>query len=195
MLKPTLFAAPTALIFVTLAEAKAWCRVTHSDHDTMLTQIINAVESYMNGYSGILGRALINQVWDQAFCSFASPMRLAVPVASAITHVKYFDASNVEQTLSPTVYQLLSDARGSYVSLKPAQNWPSIYSREDAVSIRWTAGYGAAASNVPDALRTAAMLLIAHYYRHPEATVIGKSIEELPLGVKSLIAPFRLVGL
>lgn len=194
MLRPTLSAGPTALTFVTLAEAKAHCRIDDADSDGVLTNLINAAESYLDGYSGILGRALVNQTWVQNYDSFCDRMSLPVGIASSITTMKYYDTSNVQQTLASSVYQLLTDDLGSYVTLKPSQVWPQPYSREDAVEITWVSGYGAAASNVPAAIRAAALLLVGHWYENRENVVIGQTVAELPMAVNSLLAPFRRVG-
>lgn len=194
MLRPTLSAGPTALTFLTLAEAKAHCRIDDADSDGVLTSLINAAESYLDGYSGILGRALINQKWVQNYDSFCDRMNLPVGIASSISTVKYYDSSNVQQTLASSVYQLLTDDLGSYVTLKPLQVWPQPYSREDAVEITWVAGYGSAAANVPAAIRAAALLLVGHWYENRENVVIGQTVAELPMAVNSLLAPFRRVG-
>ena len=55
------------------------------------------------------------------------------------------------------------------------------------------AGYGGA-DDVPQAIRTAAAMLVAHWYRNREAVNVGNITSELPLGVQSLIAPYRRVG-
>ena len=194
MLRPTLSAGPTALTFLTLGEAKAHCRVDHADEDGVITNLVNAVESYLDGYSGILGRALINQSWVQNYDGFCDRMTLPVGIASSITTVKYYDSLNVQQTLASSVYQLLTDALGSYITLKPLQVWPQPYAREDAVEITWVAGYGAAASNVPPAIRAAALLLVGHWYENRDSVVIGTIVADLPMAVDSLLAPFRRVG-
>ena len=46
---------------VTLAEAKAWCRVDHIDDDTLISSLIDAAVSKLDGYSGILGRCMVTQ--------------------------------------------------------------------------------------------------------------------------------------
>lgn len=194
MLRPTLFTAAPPGTLVTLAEAKAHCRVDDADSDALLNSLIAAAESYLDGYSGVLGRALLKQTWEQKLAEFATRMSLKVGIASAIVSVHYFDAANADQTLSPTVYQMLTDEIGSYLTLAAGQSWPATYAREDAVTIQWEAGYGAAAANVPQAIRQAMLLLIGHWHENREAVVIGETAIELPMAVTALLAPFRRVG-
>src|SRR5690606_38428902 len=105
--------------------------------------------AWLDGYSGILGRALVTQTWRQDFDRFANRLPLPVAPVSAVVSISYFDAGNVQQMLDPGVYELLADARGAYVALRPGQSWPATFRRVDAVSIIFTAGYGAAA-DVPE---------------------------------------------
>lgn len=190
MLLPTLVTGATALTLITKDAAKAHLRVDHTDEDALIEELINAAESYLDGYSGILGRALLNQTWAVKLGEFFNPIRLPVGIASSITTVKYYDTSNVEQTLASTVYQLLTDALGSYVSLKPDQSWPSSYSRADAITVTWVAGYGAAAADVPAAIRLAMKFHIEKNYDRDPA-----SRETLQMAIDSLIALFRRGGL
>lgn len=191
MLAPVRTAAPADLI--TTSEAKAQCRIDSTDEDTLVAALISAALSHLDGYSGVMGRALVTQTWQQDFDGFSDKMRLPVGDLIAITSVTYYDASNAQQTLASSVYAAFTDALGPYLALKPNQSWPAVYSRADAVRVTWTAGYGAAAA-VPAAIKQAALLLIAHWYDNRAGVAVGETPTELPLAVNSLLAPFRRVG-
>lgn len=191
MLAPVRTAAP-AVLPVSLDEAKAHLRVDGTDEDNLITNLIKAATSYVDGYAGILGRALITQTWRRDFSTFADMMRLPVRDAISISSITYYDTANASQTLATTVYQLLADEGGPYAALKPDQTWPSCYSRADAVRVTWTAGYGAAATDVPDAIKQALLLIIGDYYRSRENNVIGTINSELPMASRHLLAPFRV---
>lgn len=193
MLRPTRTVAPSVDL-LTPAEVKAHCRVDTTDDDNLLTMLIAAATSYLDGYSGILGRALLQQTWKQSFEGFTDDMRLAVGDLIGVTSVKYYDASNVQWTLAGTVYTAAADEIGPYLDLAPGQSWPATYARDDAVEVTWTAGYGTAAASVPAAIRQAALLLIGHWYANREAVNIGNIVAEVPMAVAALIAPFRRVG-
>jgi uncharacterized phiE125 gp8 family phage protein len=188
MLRPVLVTAPTPLSIITLADAKAWCRVSHVDEDALITGLINAAESRLDGYSGILGRALAPQTWSQSFCAFEDRLSLSVGIAQSITSITYYDASNVLLTLNASVYQLLTDALGSYVALNSAKSWPSIYIRPDAVKLTWVAGY-ATAADVPAAIITAMRMMITQWYDAREGT------DEISATAMALLTPFRRVSM
>lgn len=212
MLRPTLITPAPPLTLVTLAEAKGHCRVDDTDNDDVITALVAAAESHLDGYSGRLGRALLAQTWEQKFWNFYEcaglglrdnereigkfpfiyKIRLPVGIASSIESIKYFDVNNTEQTLDPSVYQLLADERGSYISLKPNQSWPGIFYREDAITIQWKAGYGTAAASVPAAIKVAMKMMVAHWFENRGVILADKRMESLPLAVEALIAPFTL---
>jgi uncharacterized phiE125 gp8 family phage protein len=195
MLKPVRTADPAALTFLTLAEAKAHCRIDDADNDGLITNLISAVESYLDGYSGILGRALINQTWRVNLIDWpCDVIRLPMAPVSAITSIKYYDDSNVQQTVTASDYSLHEDALSPYVKFIPAFSAPGVYDRDNAIEVLFVAGYGSAASNVPAAIRAAALLLVGHWYENRENVVIGQTVVELPMAVNSLLAPFRRVG-
>jgi uncharacterized phiE125 gp8 family phage protein len=56
-------------------------------------------------------------------------------------------------------------------------------------------GYGAGASDVPDALRQAIRMLVAHWYENRGLAAIGACAAMLPGGLGALIAPYRMLSL
>lgn len=192
MLRPVRTVAPSVAP-VSAADLKAQTRVDYADDDAYLTSLISAAVSHLDGYSGILGRALVSQTWVQDFEAFTDVMRLPIGDLISVTSVQYYDASNAQQTASGSLYKAFTDERGPYVKLLSGQSWPSTYSRDDAVRITWTAGFGTAATDVPDAIRHAIKLLAADWYQNREAVGQG-GFEELPNSVRALISPFRMVG-
>lgn len=185
MLAPVRTVAP-ANMPVSLAEAKAHLRVDHDDQDDLISAQIKAATAWLEGYSGILGRALVTQTWRQDFGSFANRIPLPLTPVTAIENVNYFDADDVQQTLDPSVYALLADARSAYLALQPGQSWPSAYRRDDAVSITFTAGYGAAA-DVPEPIRQAILLIVQRLFDGADIS-IDVAIDRT---VHALIAPYR----
>jgi uncharacterized phiE125 gp8 family phage protein len=194
ILKPVRTAAPAADL-MTLAEAKKHCRVDHSEEDDVIAGLLAAATAWLDGYSGVLGRALINQTWRlNLSCWPACRIRLPLAPVSAITSIKYYNTANVQQTLGSSNYGLIEDA------LSPSAEWvfnaslPSLYERPDAIEVIFVAGYGPAASDVPQAVIVAAKMLIAHLYENREPVNIGNITTNLPFAVDALIAPFRRVG-
>ncbi len=195
MLRPIRI-SPPAEKPVSLLEAKSAVRVDTDDDDVLIDGLIDAAISHLDGWSGVLGRCLVNQDWrlslrDWPSCRF---IRLPFPDVSAVT-VKYFDETDTEQTVSASLVALLEDELGAFIRLSDAFTFPSVYDdRGDGVQVAFTAGYGASATDVPQAIRTAIMLMVAHWYNNREASAEGQ-LSEIPFGASALIAPFRRIGI
>jgi len=158
----------------------------------VLAALLNAALGHLDGWAGILGRAIVTQTWKQEFCTFGPVLRLPLGPVASITSVAYFDCENVPRTLADTAYVLRSDFRGAFVDLKPGQSWPGAYQRPDAISVTYVCG--TAPQDVPAALKVAIMLLVSHWNENREAVVTGTIATELPLSVRTLLEPYRLVG-
>lgn len=199
-LKPVLSSAPASTP-ISLTEAKRHLRLgtpgaeaDYTDEDSLLTMLVDAVTGHLDGYSGILGRALVTQTWTQDWNDWPLDlMRLPLAPVSAITSITYYDTTNQSQTLSSANYSLLADDQS------PAAVWafnatlPAVYDREDAIRITFVAGYGAA-SAVPAAIKAAMLLMVADLYENREPVVIGQAVNETR-AVQTLLAPFRRVGI
>jgi uncharacterized phiE125 gp8 family phage protein len=200
---------------LSLDEAKAQCRVLHSDDDVLIEALIDAATQRFDGPSGILGRALVEQTWTlyldhfhvhwrRGFRLWSHPLmvprhrwrtiELPLPQLISVASIGYVDCNGDNQTVDPSTYAVLDGERAE-ISLLPGQLWPQTAIQPRAVSISFTCGYGAAAADVPAPIRHAAKLLVSHYYEHRDA-VVGvenrDSSTEMPLGVAALIAPYRL---
>jgi len=194
MIRPVLVTAPTVKP-VTLAEAKAWLWVDHNAHDTLITALLGAAVAHLDGWTGVLGRCIINQVWRASFSDWPSDgdLRLPFPDVSAVV-LTYYDTSNVSQTVSASNYELLEDETGSFIRLLSTFDAPAIYTeRSDGVRVALTAGYGAAAANVPETIKSAIKFLAAHWYAVRESD--GAQSFAVPNGFAALISPLRRVGM
>lgn len=163
-LAPVLVTPPAAYP-VNLAQAKSQCRVDHTDDDADIQSYLDAAIEHLDGYGGILGRALVNQTWRQDFAGFCDVMRLPLAPLVSITSVTYYDADNALQTLSAATYTSYTDARGPVIALNYGQTWPAVYPRPNAVSVTFVAGYGAAATDVPSRIRNAIRIHVEQMYR------------------------------
>lgn len=161
-----------------------------SAQDTYLNTLITAAREYVEEY---LWRALITQTWELRLSTFANPIKIPRPPLQSITadYPKYYDTAGVQQVLSSDVYELDTASEPGFLRLKYGQSFPSCRGHDDDVLIRYVAGYGAAGSNVPQAIRHAIKLWAAQLFEYREPVVIGTTAAKLPLCVESLLAPYR----
>ncbi|HQS59734.1 MAG: hypothetical protein B7Y56_03045 [Gallionellales bacterium 35-53-114] len=174
---------------VTLAEAKLHCKIEVTDDDTLITSLITATRQQAEH---ITGRAFCTQTLELVLDAFPDPeaFKLPMPPAIAITSVKYIDTNGVEQTLDAAAYSLDKDSQPG--SLSPAYDttWPDTRAVPNAVRVRYTAGYGAAAA-VPASIKSWMLMAIGTLYASREAIIIGTITSEVPRGFfAALLDPY-----
>jgi uncharacterized phiE125 gp8 family phage protein len=188
----TRVAAP-AVAPVTITEAREHLRVIDEGEDSLITGQIEAATQYLDGRTGILGRALVTQVWDlklQRFPGAHDAIRLPFPPLQAIVSVKYFDSDDVEQTLAETDYDVQPGEFAPVLRRADDIAWPWDCSPKPwPITIRFRAGYGDVAAQVPRPLRQAMLLMIGHWYENRSA-VEACELNEVPMAVKALLSPY-----
>lgn len=209
---------PPAILPVSLAEAKLHLRVEPDVtlEDTLITGLIGAATSYLDGWTGILGRCLVEQTIRQDFDGFASclplPLGPVIEIVSVTVGGNLVDASD---------YAVLTDAGGrSRVEIAHIASGPG------PVSVTYKAGYATipevpevpavepgpgdppdppgspavpaipAQSTVPEAIKIAIKLFVGAWFENREETAIGVSVAGLPdsVAAHSILAPWRKVG-
>jgi uncharacterized phiE125 gp8 family phage protein len=193
MLTPIRTVAPADLP-VTLAEAKAHCRVDHAEDDILITALIGAAVSYLDGYTGILGRCLVTQTWRADYAGF-DDLRLPLWPVASVTSVTYRDAAGTVQTVSAANYQLVRDASGAVILPSPGFTWP--VTDETATPVSVTAVYGSAAADVPQAIKHAMLLMIGDWHASRETMASGMQSNMVPMAasVHALLDPYRRIGI
>ena len=175
---------------ITAADVLRHLRILDPEEETAVADYVAAAVSHLDGPRGHLGRCLINQVWEEGFAKWSSPLPLSLPDASDVAG-SYLDTAGEEQTVDPADYQLVEYPRGPRINFRASFAAPALSADDrEPVTVIYTAGFGAAAADVPPAIVQAARLLAGHFYQNREAVTAG-AMEELPLGVRTLCAPYR----
>lgn len=172
-----------------LADAKAHCRVDHTDDDALITALIVAAREQAEHETG---RALVTQTWELVHDAFPEAFVLRKPPVASVTSIKYLDsATGVEQTLDPADYLLDNASEPGYVVPAYGKAWPDSYGVPNAVRCRYVCGYGNAAA-VPQAIKQWMLLAIGTMYAQRETFATG-TVANLPDRFwGSLLDPYRL---
>jgi uncharacterized phiE125 gp8 family phage protein len=171
-------------------EAKAHLRVDHFDDDALITVLIEAATSHLDGWTGVLGRALVTQTWSQSFDAFSDRLRLPMPAAS-VTSLTCINQAGTTITVAEGDYVLSADALGSFVEPTYDVEWPTPRDQSRAVTVTFTAG--GAVADVPAALKAAILLMVGDLYSNREGVVTGTIVAENPT-VSALIRPYCRTG-
>lgn len=186
-------AAP-ALEPVSLEEAKEHIRVMDQTQDGLVDVLIVAAREMAETLSG--GRQYITAQWKSTLCMFpycGGMIELPKPPLQSVESIKYVDMAGTLQTLSPSVYQVVTSGQVGAIVTKYGQFWPDTREEADAVRIEFTAGYGDEPEDVPATIRHAVKLLVGHLYENREPVVVGSTPAEIPMTARALLAATALV--
>lgn len=189
-----------ALDPISLAEAKAHCRVDADDSDGLIAGYILAARQHVET---VCNRALISQTYDlfidrgwPYYFDFdwrSNRRQIELPKAPAqsVTSISYVDSTGSTQILAANQYVV--DVSTPIGRIEPAYgvSWPEVRCQPQAITVRFVAGYGSSPGDVPEPIRQAMLLLIGHWYESREATTLS-SMDELPFSVASLLSSFRI---
>ncbi len=135
-----------------------------SDTAESLTLYIEAARRHCEGFHN---RAYITQTWELQLPAFPiSGVTIPHAPLQSVSSVKYLDTSGVLQTLAASVYDVDAVSDPGRLALAYAQVWPSTYEHMAAVRIRYVAGYGAVAADVPANFRQAILMKAVDLYEH-----------------------------
>ncbi len=181
---------PPAGLALTLADAKAHCRVEHALDDAYITALVKAATLTAEAKTG---RRFITQVWEARYDRAPSCPALDIPYAplQSIGAITYRDAAGALQTWDAANYQVDTAGLRGRVAPVYGGTWPAARADLGSFVVRFTCGYGADASAVPEPLRQAIAILVATYYEFRVAFVSGVPVNEVPRAVDALIDPFR----
>lgn len=178
---------------VSLAEAKAHLRVEHGDDDDAIAALIAGARVHVEAQTR---RALIAQIWRLTRDAWPGNGRIAVlpvPLRTLVAARVYksdgtalaIDAGAfaVDKTAAPAALTFLNGAL------------PSPGRVAGGIELDIAAGYGDAAADVPEPLRQAIRVLVAHWYENRGLIAQGQSVAVLPEAASALIKPYRVLSL
>ena len=149
---------------VDLVTLKAWCRVDHDDEDAVIAGLGLAAVAYLDGWRGVLGRAILEQVWS---IDYDAPGDYILPMADVVSAtVDYGDgAEGLALVAHPRGFEVTLTAPGT-LAMTCAMDEASLSVAKVVVS-----------------------MLVAHWYEHRGA--VAGDMAEVPMQAGALIQSLR----
>jgi len=168
-----------------VAEVKQHLNIADDDtaHDDQLTRLIQAATQTFEHDTGLKATY---ETWKYIMPDFPSGDEFYIPAwpIQSITHIKYYDDSEVLQTLNSGWY-VLDAASGSVnrgnsrVWLLDTYDWPDIGDRLDAVQTTFVAGYSSTSASVPAVFKQCILLLCGFWFEH-RGEPISSAVQQYP---------------
>jgi uncharacterized phiE125 gp8 family phage protein len=159
--------------------------------DPWITMLIAAARQQAEN---LLHRYLITQTLDAYFDAFPSksPYEIELPPLQSVSSITYVDEDGATQTLAADQYVVDAQSQPARISLAYNVSWPATREQNNAVIVRFVAGYGAAAA-VPQCIKQWMLLRIKHAYDNRDPVNVGSSVIEFPRSyVDGLLDPERI---
>jgi len=187
--KPSIVTSEPSIEPLTLAEVRDQYlkAVNDTDENNMITAMIKAARIKAENFTG---RKFITQSVSESWDEWPDDGVLELGHANvlSITSITYKDTAGNNQTLnlSTDVYQ---DLKNLNPRIKPVTDWPDLY--EDGynlVTVVYSAGYGAATTDVPEQIRMAIRTIIARMYECRDEHYR----QPLPMASEIMLSPYRV---
>jgi uncharacterized phiE125 gp8 family phage protein len=178
---------------VSLAEAKAHLRLETSADDALVTSLIITSRLHIEA---ALGLALTAQDWTLVLDAWPATGVVNIPMrpVSAVSVVRVRNADGSPEVIDSGTY--VFEGAGIPPRLVPgAGAWPTPERAIAGIEIDFTAGFGTTAASVPEPVRQAVKLLVAHWYEHRDPIEIGDPATAIPAAVSALLKPYAVVRL
>jgi len=171
-------------------------RLDSTDQDVDLNELCAAAVKYLETRTS---RVLLTTVLDWTLPSFTAHTLLddyqiqlpRTPVQS-VDQILYYDTDGVQQTLDLSWVgnnvDLLDDGfLLPVIDLQPGKTWPNTQERQNAVTIRFTAGYGTVPASMPADVNHAIKVLVSHFYEYRGPVIDGSSPAVVPFTLQSMV--------
>lgn len=162
---------------VSIEEFKQHARIDADADDAWIRRNIVAARKMCETF---LKRCFITTTLRLSIDEFPEVFMLPRPPLVSVTHVKYIDLNGVQQTVSSADYIVDAYREPGRITLGYGESWPSARVQTNSIEVKYVAGYGAA-SAVPETIKTAICLLVAHAYED------RAGVEKLSDAAKSLL--------
>jgi hypothetical protein len=201
---------PPAAEPLSLAEVKTFLRIDHGNDDALITGLITAARQICEDATG---RSLITRSyslyldywpgttslgwWDGVqegadIILKNGALELPRPPLASVVKINVYDANNAAAEFAAANYFADTTGIPGRIVLKDGVLPPIPGRVANGIEVQFTAGYGAAAINVPTVLRQGMKQIITHLYEHR-----GDTPDEalLASGASLLFRPYRLMSL
>ena len=184
---------PPEVESVTLEEAKAHLRLDTGDDDGYIPALIRAAREKVELF---LRRALVTQGFEYTLDGFplGAVIDLPRPPLQSVESIRHIDTAGNVQTLTPEEYVVdASSGEIGRVALAWNRFWSITRSSINSIIIQFTAGYGDAPENVPQAIRQGILIEVSNLYENREDAVVGQNVSMLSLSER-LLWPYRALS-
>ncbi|MCI0349390.1 MAG: head-tail connector protein [Acidobacteriales bacterium] len=177
---------PAAVYPVSLAEMKTHARIDGTEENDLIEAMIKAATGYAETRQR---RQLITATWRLTLDCFPEwDLIVPLPPLQSVSSITYVDSQGATQTLSSSTYLVDTARKPGRITPAYDETWPAARYQANSVTVQFIAGYGAAASAVPETTRHAIKMLVSHWIENREAVITGTIAAPIAFAVDALLS-------
>lgn len=174
---------------LSLVEVKSYCRIYHTDWDADFDRLIAAITQRLDGYEGILGRALMRQTWTMYLDGFDDEgIEIPLPPFVSIDAFQYLEYDDNWVDMVVNTDYIVDTPFGDQWAAKilPAYNtcFPSAKDVSNSVKVTFTAGW--APGTFPESIKQGMLMTISAWNENRET-------QDIPESARNLFFPYRRI--
>lgn len=201
---------------VTVAEQKVFMRLPadNAADDTLVTLLIAAAREYVEKETHL---ALITQTWKYTLDRiplagseepwwdgvremaigelYVAATSIELPTYPLIAITSFNTYNSADTATLFTGFYTDTARKPGRISLRTGAIWPVSTRGVNGVEIIYTAGFGAAAANVPADLRIAVMQIASHWYENRELMTFELSTRDIPFSAGQILKRHKIRSL
>lgn len=177
---------------VTLSEAKAHLRVTSTNEDELISNLIASAREEVEAATSI---ALITQDWRLYIDHWPASgvVRLTKHPVQQVNQVTVYNAQGTPTSSVPSAVQLDRVSRPARFARPNAISNPT--AEMNGIEIDFRVGFGNTGVDVPDGLKRAILLLVAFWFEHRGTGETSGQLASWPDGYERIINRYRSMEL
>lgn len=187
--------APTTLA-LTLQDCKRHLNVTSTEDDALITTHIKAATNMLENR---FNRCFVKQTRILKFDDFNDTKymhtdkygrrRIYPPRSplSSVSSIARLTSTGGTSTLPTSDYVVSTGDKPGFVGESYNATWPDVYAQPNSVTVTYVAGHSTVSGGVPEHVKQAIRMIVAHWYRQREGVLIGSISKEIEYGIDALM--------
>lgn len=176
---------------VTLVGAKSHLRIDSTDEDVFIGELIVTARQYLEQFCGL---RLITQSWRQYEDCWPTShvLNLDIRPVKSVETITVYDVNGTPDIISSTDYQIDNVSQIARIHMPGGTTAGQAL---NGIEVDFTVGFGDTGVDVPDTLKRAILMLVAHWYEFRGAISAHEQPVSIPPGFETLIASFKRIAI
>lgn len=170
---------------ITVNELKLFARIDGDEEDLLLESFLKTARELTEFY---LRRKLITQK-IKAIMDFwpAEQVELPYPPLISVEEIRVYEEDGTSEVINTSEYYIITESAPGKIVLKTEVTMPTTTRTVGAYQIKYTCGYGSAASDIPNAIKNAIKMWATVMYEKRAWT------DEPPIEVQTALRLYKIM--